>query len=161
MKWYAIYTKPGHENPVASRLRDIGIEVLNPKLRTPRYSRNRLIEVTGPLFPCYLFAHFRKNIHSHLVSYTRGVRYILGKQNPVAVHDEIIETIRKSMEDSGSVVISRRNFKRGDRVFIKDGPFKNFYGLFESEIGGPERVMILLDTICYKLELDSFFLAKA
>ena len=161
MKWYAIYTKPRHENPVTSRLRDIGIEVLNPQLKSKRYKYNKLMEVTEPLFPCYLFAHFKKNKYSHLINYTRGVRYILGKADPVAVHDEIIETIKYRMEKGNTVAANSRRFNEGDRVSINDGPFKNFHGIFENEIKGSERVMILLDTIYYRLELDSCFLTRA
>jgi len=73
MNWYAIYTKPRHEQPVATRLQDIGIEVLNPQLKSKKYKYDGLKEVTEPLFPCYLFAHFTKNAYSHFISYTRGV----------------------------------------------------------------------------------------
>jgi transcriptional antiterminator RfaH len=161
MKWYAIYTKPRHEKPVASRLQDIGIEVLNPQLKSKKYKHNRLTEVTEPLFPCYLFAHFGKNKYSHLISYTRGVRYIIGKADPIAVHDGIIETIKDRMTDGNTVTAEARKFSEGDRVMISDGPFRNLQGIFESELKGAERVLILLDAIYYRLELDSCLLTKA
>lgn len=160
MNWYAIYTKPRHEQPVASRLQDIGIEVLNPQLKSKKYKYNRLTEVTEPLFPCYLFAHFRKNAYSHLISYTRGVRYLLGKADPIAVNDEIIKTIRDRMTDGHTISVETRKFSEGDRVMISNGPFRNFHGIFESEIKGSERVLILLDAIYYRLELDSCLLTK-
>jgi transcriptional antiterminator RfaH len=161
MNWYAIYTKPRHENPVATRLQEIGIEILNPQLRSKKYKQNKLTEVREPLFPCYLFAHFDKNKYSHLISYTRGVRYIIGKADPVAVHDGIIETIKSRMEDGNTVAADSPRFHEGDRVLIHDGPFRDFHGIFKSEIKGSERVMILLDAIYYRLELDSCFLTRA
>lgn len=160
MKWYALYTKPWSEDSVVSRLQDIGIEVLNPKLKSKKYQRNKISEVIEPLFPCYLFAHFEKERYSHLITYTRGVRYIVGKTHPVVVHDEVIGTIKESMEDGNIVVIRPQRFERGERVFIREGPFKDFYGIFEREIKGNERVMILLDSISYKLEIDSWLLRK-
>lgn len=160
MKWYALYTKPWSEDSVASRLQDIGIEVLNPKLKSKKYQRNKISEVIEPLFPCYLFANFEKEKYSHLITYTRGMRYIVGKRNPVVVHDEVIDTIKEGMEDGNLVVIKPQRFERGERVFIREGPFKDFYGIFEREIKDHERVMILLDSISYKLEIDSWLLAK-
>jgi transcriptional antiterminator RfaH len=76
------------------------------------------------------------------------------------VHDEIINTIKEGMEDGNIVVIKPRRFEKGDRVLIKEGPFKDFYGIFEKESKGPERVMILLEMIHYRLELDSCLLTK-
>lgn len=157
--WHAIYTKPGKEDTVTYYLRNIGIDVLNPKLKSKKYKRCRFTEVIEPLFPCYLFANFDKDRYSHLIKYTRGVRYIVGKNNPVTVHDEVIGTIRESMEDN-IVAIKPERFEKGDRVLIRDGPFGNFYGIFEKEIKGPERVVILLDAIHHRLELDSSFLSK-
>lgn len=160
MNWYAIYTKPKKEDPVASRLQDIGIEVLNPKLKTRKFKGSRLIEVIEPFFPCYLFANFEKDKYSHLITYTRSVRYIVGKSNPIIVHDEIIDTIRESMEEGDIVMIKPQRFEKGEKVLIRDGPFKDFYGIFEREVKGPERVMILLEMIHYRLELDSYFLTR-
>jgi len=122
--WYAIYTKPGKEDSIAYRLEGIGIEVMNPKIKFKKYRRNKLIEVIEPLFPSYLFASFEKEKYSHLITYTRGVRYIVGKGNPIVVYDEIINTIKEGMGDDNIVVIKPRRFEKGDRILIKDGPFR-------------------------------------
>jgi len=158
--WYAIYTKPGKEDTIAYRLEGIGIEVLNPKIKLKKYRRNKLAEVVEPLFPCYLFANFEKEKYAHMITYTRGVRYIVGKTNPIVVHDEIIDTIKEGMEAGNIIVVQPRKFSKGERVLVKEGPFKDFYGIFEKETRGPERVMVLLDMIHCKLELDSCLLAK-
>ena len=158
--WYAIYTKPGKEDIIAYRLREIGMEVLNPKLKIRKYKRNKLVDVTEPLFPCYLFANFDKEKFTHLITYTRGVRYIVGKKNPIVVHDEIIHTIKEGMEEGDIIVIKPMRFQKGDRVLIREGPFKDFYGIFEKEIKGPQRALILLETIHYKIELDNYLLTK-
>lgn len=158
--WYAIYTKPGKEDTIAYRLEGIGIEVLNPKIKFKKYKRNKLTEVIEPLFPCYLFANFEKEKYAHLITYTRGVRYIVGKTSPIVVHDEIINTIKEGMEAGDVIVVKPRRFAKGERVLIKEGPFKDFYGIFERETRGPERVMVLLEMIHCKLELDGCLLAK-
>ena len=159
--WYAVYTKPKKEDSVAFSLQNIGLEVLNPKIKFRKFKRNRLTDVIEPLFPCYLFANFDKDKYSHLITYTRGVRYIVGKKNPVVVQDEVVNVIKDGIEDNNIIAIKPLTFKNGDKVLIKDGPFKDFYGIFEKEIKGHERVMILLETIQCRVELDSCFLAIA
>jgi transcriptional antiterminator RfaH len=159
--WYAVYTKPKKEVSVAFHLRNIGIEILNPKLRSKKYRENRFLEVVEPLFPCYIFANFEKDKYSHLINYTRGVRYIVGKNNPVIVHDEIIKAIREGMVEDDVIVVKPQSFRKGDRVSIREGPFKDFCGVFEREIKGSDRVMLLLSTLNYKIELDGSFLAVA
>jgi transcription antitermination factor NusG len=159
--WYAVYTKPKREASVAFQLQNIGIEVLNPKLRSRRYRRNRFIEVIEPLFSCYIFANFEKDNYFHLITYTRGVRYIVGKKNPVIVPVEVIKAIKESMGEDNIIVVKPRTFKKGDRVIIREGPFKDFCGIFEREIKSCERVMLLLSTLNYKIELERCFLAVA
>jgi len=159
--WYAIYTKPGREDSVAFLLKNIGIDVLNPKLKSKKYKKNRLIEAVETLFPCYLFAEFDKQQYAHLITYTRGVRYIVGKKDPIRVHEDVIVAIKEGMKENGIIIIKPFRFDRGNRVLIKDGPFKDFYGIFEREIKGPERVMIFLSTLNYRLELDGCFLSAA
>ncbi len=159
--WYAIYTKPGKEDSIALRLQGIGIDVLNPKLRSNKFRQNRLGEVIEPLFPCYLFADFEKDKYAHMITYTRGVRYIVGRQNPLAVHDEVINTIRENIEYDNIVTVKPPQFAQGDAVIIKDGLFKHFSGIFERAIHGHERVSILLDTLYCRLEIDRCCLAKA
>jgi transcriptional antiterminator RfaH len=159
--WYAVYTKPRREDSVAFLLQNRGLEVLNPKIKFRKFKRNKLTDVIEPFFPCYLFANFDKDKYAHLITYTRGVRYIVGKKNPVAVQDEVVNVIKDGIEDNNIIVIKPSTFKNGDKVLIKDGPFKDFYGIFEKEIKGHERVMILLETIQCRLELDSYFLVVA
>jgi transcriptional antiterminator RfaH len=160
MNWYALYTKSRKETSVASRLQGIGIEVLNPKLKSKKYRQNKFIETIEPLFPCYLLAKFDKGRYFHLITYTRGVRYIVGKSNPIVVHEEIINAIKERMEEDDTVVVRPGRFEKGDKVFIKDGPFKDFWGIFEKKTKGSERVIILLNAINYRLELDSWLLMK-
>jgi transcriptional antiterminator RfaH len=159
MNWYALYTKPRKEDAVAVRLQDIEIDVLNPKLKSKKYKGNRLIETVEALFPCYLLAKFDKDKCFHLISYTRGVRYIVGKNNPIVVHEEIVGAIKERMRE-GNIVINTQNFERGERVLISNGLLKDFYGIFERETRGAERVIIFLNTINYRVELDRWLLKK-
>lgn len=161
MSWYAVYTKPKAEDATAAHLEMAGIRTINPKIKVKKYLRKKYKEVIEPLFPCYVFASFDLRDQVHLVKYTRGVRYIVGKDSPMAVHDLIIEAILERMEEGDIVRPLRDSFERGDRVLIKEGLFKDFYGVFERDIPGRERVMILLETIQSKIEIEGHSIRKA
>jgi hypothetical protein len=51
---------------------------------------------------------------------TRGVKYIVGKENPLTVHPEIIEAIKERME--GDIVIQApEDIAKGERILVREG----------------------------------------
>lgn len=159
MNWYAVYTKPGAEEAAARLLSNAGIETFNPKIKVRKYLRKKYTEVIEQLFPCYIFASFDPNKHSHMIRYTRGVRYVVGKEHPLVVPPEMISAIKDRMED-GVVMPEAETFVAGDRVLIKEGPFKDFYGIFQRNLSGRERVVILLEALFCKVEIETFSIRK-
>ena len=159
MNWYAIYTKPRSEDAVAALLLGAGIETLNPCIRTRRYFRKQYQDIIEPLFPCYIFARLDHTLHGHMITYTRGVRYIVGKERPLLVPDEIIASIQDRMED-GIIGSPAEQFEKGERIIINDGPFRDFSGVFERDLPGKDRVVILLNALHGSLELDRGALRK-
>ncbi len=154
MNWHTIYIKPKCEDLTLFYLNRAGIETLNPKRKIKKYVRKKYTDVIEQLFPCYIFAFFDKEKDSHMIKYTRGVRYIVGKENPIIVNHEIIDAIMERME--GNIVNpAPGKLKKGDRILIKDGPFKDFYGIFERDISGKERAVIFLETLYCKLHIES------
>jgi transcriptional antiterminator RfaH len=160
MNWYAIYTKPKAEDSTTQLLNNAGIETLTPKIKTRKYLRKKYAEGIEQLFPCYIFAFFDIERHGHMIKYTRGVRYIVGKEHPLKVHQEIINAIRERME-GGIVKQVIERFRRGEKVLIKEGPFKDFYGIFERDVSGRERALILLEALQSKLEIETLSIKKA
>lgn len=160
MNWYAIYTKPRSEDSTAQLLINAGVKTLTPKILIMKYFRGKYIKVTEQLFPSYLFAFFDPDTDIRLVRYTRGVKYIVGKNTPLEVPPEIISTITERME--GDIVKPfTEDFTKGDRILIREGPFKNFYGIFEKNIPGRERALILLEALHCKLNIESAGIKKA
>ncbi|MBI4744947.1 MAG: hypothetical protein HY776_09075 [Actinobacteria bacterium] len=159
MNWYAIYTKPKCEDTVALQLRGIGINVLTPKIKTKKYRYGRTKEVIETLFPCYIFAEFDVLRHKRTVKYTKGVRYIVGKDSPVKVNSEIINSI-VTHTINGLVEIEPKKLEKGQMVRIKEGPFKGFNAIFEKQLKGKERVLLLLEEINARLDMDACFVEK-
>jgi len=150
MNWYAIYTKPKAEDTVSEKLGQAGIEIFNPKLRVTKYIRNQYREVVEPLFPCYLFARFESDKYLWMISYTRGVKKVVGSKNsPWPVAEGIIDFIR-SYEKDGFVIRRGEEIREGETVRISEGPLSGLTGIFKKVIKGTERVILLLNAIEYQ-----------
>jgi transcriptional antiterminator RfaH len=145
--WYLIRTKVGKEKWVRDQLRTIVAEVFLPmlKARTPRWGR--MTPTIGPLFPCYLFARCSLDLRYFDVRYLPGVRgFVCAGDDPLAVPSGIIDEIRK--RGIGDIIeIIEKPFDLGDRVIVRDGPFRGFEAIFERYLSGVERVAILLSAI--------------
>jgi len=150
MNWYTIYTKPKAEESVSERLKQNGIEVYNPQLKMTKFLRSQYREVIEPLFPCYLFARFDSDKYLWMITYTRGVRKVVGGRNePWPVGEEVIDFIRCHEKD-GSVTRKCEDIREGDLVRISDGPLGGLTGIFKKVIKGTERVILLLNAIEYQ-----------
>jgi transcriptional antiterminator RfaH len=147
MNWYAIHTKPRQEAVAQSSLEREGLTTFLPKLRRKRTIRRQYRWTEGPLFPTYLFARFDLEKTARLVKYATGVTNIVsfgGK--PAAVDDAIILAIIAHCVDN-VVTIEPPKLLPGDLVQIQEGPFRGLRGIFEREMSGSERVVILLQSI--------------
>ena len=155
-RWYVVNTKPRNEERAATNLVNGGIEVLAPRLKKRKYKDGKFVQAVEPMFPSYIFVRFHPVDDFRMVKYARGVKTIVnfgGKIVPL--QDEMIEFI-KSRLDNGVACIEKQKIDKGEKILIKDGPFKGFSGIFESELDGKERVAILLDGVnyCAKMEID-------
>lgn len=133
-----------------------GIEVLAPKLKLRKFKEGKFVHVVEPMFPGYIFVRFHPVDEFRMVKYARGVKTIVqfgGRIIPL--QDEVIEFIRTKLEN-GVASVEKPKIGKGEKVLIKDGPFKGFSGIFEDELDGKERVAILLEGVnyCAKMEID-------
>jgi transcription antitermination factor NusG len=118
--------------------------------------------ITQPLFPRYLFAKFKREQLSKIL-FTRGVHDVVCfGDGPACVSEDIIEVIRERIDQNGFVKLNN-DLKPGDKVVISAGPLKNLIGVFEREVKGRERIMILLTAIGYQghLEVDRNLIKRA
>jgi transcriptional antiterminator RfaH len=145
--WYLVRTKTGKERWVRDQLQPMLPEVFLPMLRAraPRWGRMTLS--VGPLFPCYVFARMELERRYFDVKYLPGVRgFVCAGDDPLAVPPGIVEEIRK--RGTGDVIeIVEKPFGNGERVIVRDGPFRGFEAIFERYLSGVERVAILLSAI--------------
>ena len=130
--------------------------IFNPQSRERRYNQFVIAPtyVTKPLFPRYIFAQFKINDLYHKVRFTRGVSSVIGfGEGPTPIDDEIITLIQSNIKEDGFVRFVE-DIRPGDRVIVKDGPLKNFAGIFEREMKDTDRVRILLETVSYQAHIE-------
>ena len=155
LRWYVVHTHRRQEDRTSSNLTVGGIETLNPKLRVNKANQftGKLVPMTKPLFPGYIFARFIYEEHYHNVRYTPGVHSLVSFcKTPTPVDDEIVDLIRARIGGDG-FVDTHEKFKTGDQVVINEGRFQHLSGVFERELEDAERVQILLSTVSFQVHV--------
>ena len=149
MRWYAVSTKPNHENQAEQNIGRLGVECFLPLLQEQKIIRRKTRTVITPLFPGYLFVRINLSEHYRAVNYARGVRKIVEfGSSPVEVDIAVIDAIKTRMVDSKVYVLERpQQLRSGQLVQIKDGPLVGLEAVFLREMPGRQRAMVLLHAL--------------
>lgn len=133
LAWSVVVTAPHQEIRASLEITRAGFDVFYPLRRYTRTSLNRPPEeVTGPLFPRYIFAQFdRDTAQWGKIRDLRGVTDILRNNNrPVIVQPGIVEAIR-AYRPPEEPVDGKLEFQQGQRVKIVHGVLTGIEGLFK------------------------------
>jgi len=150
MNWYPIQTKPRQERLAATTLGHIGIETFLPMMKERKQIRRTEETVVTSLFPGYLFAKFDPIHHFRAVSYAHGVRNIVMiGMVPAIVDDEIIASIQRRLVEGHFAMPSHR-MSKGQVLRIQEGPMRGIEAVFEREMPGQQRALLLLKTLAYQ-----------
>ena len=146
--WYSARTKPKHEHIAAANLRKhLGLEVFSPRLRLEKLTRRGLVNVTEPLFPCYLFVRCvlaeQLNDIQHSVGINKFVSF--GGRIP-QVADEIIIELQECFENE-EIIQVQSSLEPGDEVTVADGAFAGMNAYVLKSLPAKQRVQILLDIL--------------
>ena len=147
LRWYTLQTKPGKEPLVEKTLRDLKVEVFLPWLRVRRRIGTRYQKVLVPLFPSYLFCCLDLFVSGKAARYAPGVKDFVNFGNCVPqVETEVIQTLRERCTN-GVAEIQERICEIGERVMIREGALSGLEAIFEREMGGGQRVAVLLEIL--------------
>ena len=150
MHWYAISTKPHREYVAEANIHRLGVETFCPQIKQDRIIRRKMQSTIAPLFPGYLFAQFSIDQQYRAIGYARGVRRVVAfGSEPAIVDESLIEAIKCRLQE-GYIVITGPQLLPGQTVRIENGPLQGFQGIFEREIPGHQRAVILLKALSYQ-----------
>ncbi|MDC0470441.1 hypothetical protein OAO13_03550 [Candidatus Pseudothioglobus singularis] len=135
-RWYLLSTKSRSEKTAYDNLNNQGHETFLPKLA----HTNKL----ALLFPGYIFVKPRLGASYVSINSTKGVKQFIkfGNIFPSIPHD-LIEFIRTRIDHFETLARNQKKYKKGQKVYIENGPFKNFEAVFDCYDKG-ENVFILL-----------------
>ncbi|HEU5237414.1 MAG TPA: transcription termination/antitermination NusG family protein, partial [Pyrinomonadaceae bacterium] len=77
INWFALHTKPRHENFAARNVSALGVEAFFPRLEVERLAHGNVQTCIKALFPGYFFARFRPEDSLESVECSRGVLYVV------------------------------------------------------------------------------------
>lgn len=150
--WYAINTKPHQEVVAETSLRQLGVETFCPFLKEGRMIRRKFQEAMSPLFPGYLFAKFSLENGYRGILYARGVKRVVAfGPSPAPVEEGMINGIRARL-DNGVLILGSR-FSHGQAVRIHDGLLHGLEAVFEREMKGTQRAVLLLNALSYQARI--------
>lgn len=171
-RWYVIHTYSGHENKVATALKQrIESEHLEHKILEILVPTQEKIEIRSgkketvkeKIFPGYILVKMVLDDSSWLaVRTTQGVTSFIGMGNkPTPIPDFEVETIIKYTKEEGQPTF-KQIFTENDTVKIIDGPFAEFIGKIESVDKERGKVKVLVSIFGREtpVELDFLQVAK-
>jgi len=145
--WYVINTKPKKEFHVERLFQEGGIGVYCPKYRSGQQVK--------PFFPGYEFVLFSYPEQYKLVTYTRGVKRIVGNaEGCIPIDPEILDEIRRREVD-GFIELQKYGLEPsvGDEIEVVEGALKGLRGVFKKGLSDQDRVLILLNYVNYQGQL--------
>ena len=149
MTWLAVHTRPRQEELAALNLQRQGYTTFLPQLQQRKRRSGKWQQVTGPLFPRYLFVevHLGEQSTASIRSTTGVVGLVRFGQQLVPVDPAIIRFLQESQNlycDGDSD--EQWPHKPGDRVEILSGPFAGLSGIYQIA-NDAERATLLLDLL--------------
>lgn len=157
-QWYVLRSKPHKEDALYELSLNRGYEVYYPQLRVkPVNPRSRSVR---PFFPGYLFLHedIGKEGRStfNWMPFSNGL--VTFGNVPGTIPDSIVQALKRRIDEINNVDKDpTSNWKKGDELVIRDGPFSGSEAIFDTHLSGHQRARILMKFISgnwVKTEID-------
>jgi transcription termination/antitermination protein NusG len=126
--WFAIYTRHQHEKTVAQYLAGRWVESFLPLYNTAHRWKDRVKELSLPLFPNYVFVFTVPDQRGAILSTPGVYDFVRLGGSPAAIPVEEIEAVR-SVVERGLHAEPHPFLNTGDRVRVKSGPLEGLQGI--------------------------------
>ena|SRR3989344_1192120 len=166
-KWYVVHTYSGHENRVATtlkqkveteRLENKIIDILVPTQDKIEIKGGKKAQVKEKIFPGYILVKMVLDEIAWLaVRTTQGVTSFVGIGNkPTPISDQEVATIIKFTNEEAPTF--KQVFVVSDTVKIVDGPFAEFIGKIDAVDGEKGKVKVLVSIFGRETPVELDFL---
>lgn len=161
-RWHALYTRHQHEKSVAQSLAEKGFEVFLPLYRARRQWKDRVKELSLPLFPCYVFLKSWELERRLDIITTPGVHMLLTVAGrPAVIETQEIEAVRRVVK---STLQSEPHpfLNCGDWIRVKSGPLIGVEGILVRKKNSTRLVLsVSLLEKSVAVEVDAFLVERA
>lgn len=170
-RWYVVHTYSGHENKVATNLKqridtmkleEKIFDIIVPTRNVVQVRHGKKEEIKEKIFPGYILVRMILDDESWLaVRTTQGVTAFVGAGNkPTPISDAEVDTILKFMKLEAPTY--KASFSVGEAVKIVDGPFADFLGTIDNidEAKGKVKVLVSIFGRETPVELDFLQVSK-
>ena len=135
--WYLVKTKPRMEEMAEINLRNQSIEYFLPRFTNGKREGK-------VIFPGYIFIRPKPKDTFQSIRSTRGiidfVRFELAFAN---ASNETIEDLKEIFDVINERMDQINLHQKGEEVFIKSGPFKDFNAIFEKYDGDQSAIVLI------------------
>ena len=154
MNWYLLHTKPHAHVTACYHLRRQRFDVFLPLITKTTKKKGKLLDITAPLFPGYLFMGTSIDpVPWKSINGTRGVSKAVtldGIYRPVSTH--IIEGLQSRCDEHG-ILRQLNDIVAADRVKIERGPLAEFICTVD-QIKDDKRAWVLIDILHQQTRAD-------
>lgn len=170
-RWYVVHTYSGHENKVATNLKqrietmklaDKIFDIIVPTRNVVQVKHGKKEEIKEKIFPGYILVRMVLDDESWLaVRTTQGVTAFVGAGNkPTPISQKEVDTIKRFMALEAPTY--KASYSVGEAVKIVDGPFADFLGTIDSidETKGKLKVLVSIFGRETPVELDFLQVGK-
>lgn len=165
--WYVVHTYSGHENKVATNLKQRVdtmnlkhkiFEVVVPTRNVVTVRHGKKEEITEKIFPGYILVRMILEDDSWLaVRTTTGVTAFVGAGNkPTPISDKEVQAILKFMKMEAPKY--KASFTVSEAVKIVDGPFADFLGTVNEIDNEKGKVKVLVSIFGRETPVELDFL---
>jgi len=166
-RWYVVHTYSGHENKVASTLKqrietmklgDRIFDIIVPTRNIVTVKHGKKEEQKEKIFPGYILVRMILDDETWLAARTtQGVTAFVGTGNkPTPISESEVKTILKFMEMEAPKY--KATFTVGEAVKIVDGPFADFLGTIDSIDDEKGKVKVLVSIFGRETPVELDFL---
>ncbi|HEX5412429.1 MAG TPA: UpxY family transcription antiterminator [Terriglobia bacterium] len=126
--WFAVYTRRRHEKAVAQFITGKRMEVFLPLYKAVHRWKDRMKDLSLPLFPNYVFVLANLDQRVAVLSTPGVYDFVRLSGIPAPIPVEEIDAVRCAVE-RGLNVEPHPLLKSGDRVRVKSGPLEGLEGI--------------------------------
>ena len=144
--WYVVQSKPQQEFVAVKNLERQGYRTYLPKISLSKRRGGKVVSQIEAMFPRYFFINLSSQTDNwgpirSTIGVSGLVRFGL---NPAKVPDFLIQGLVDGEDEAGVHVEAAREFTKGDKVRIVDGPFEGYEAIFKVKQAS-ERALVLLN----------------